>query len=198
MQNIDFSRKIQKPRPSGSTVPEMHTDPVSLKKNNRMYILILVSAIIAFTAGIVAGLQLKSLRAMDENLVRYPDQNSGRASESFSDTSRNDNSIASRDPGSYLIKVGTYTTAESERIAAALSGIQGFSRIAPLPCRNVQETVPGRFLAFRIRISAEQHNVFLGCFSEKEKAQEALRTVKASGIDGVSGAKLFEISDSLR
>jgi hypothetical protein len=84
MQNIDFTARIQRGGPwRGGRIESAEARPVvatpalpiqdDVKRRNRTLAVWVAALILAFTGGLVAGIQLGRLKAMDENVVRYPD-----------------------------------------------------------------------------------------------------------------------------
>lgn len=218
MQNIDFTNRINRGSPfqGGATV---HADPVSsntagngsLKRRNRSTILVLALLILAFTVGMMAGIQLGYLRHVDATLVKNPDPNpdavasadgKNGSSTSFANVSAADVSsphakeaLADHLDGRYLVRVGTFAPRAAELLAGRLNNHPDLAQSRPVRCKNVRESSPGRYLAFRVKLEdgSERQNVFLGCFRSEDAARDALTTAVNSGIPGLSAARLYEI-----
>ncbi len=225
MQNIDFSSRINRPSPfqggpqHGSGLPRheasafavgatVTAEPVSLKRRNRTIVLVLALLILAFTVGMMAGIQLGYLRHVDATLVKNPDPGSGGSATSgggtaFANTSANADvsspnareALRDHMDGRYLVRVGTFAPRAAELLAGRLNNHPDLAQAKPVQCKNVRESSPGRYLAFRVKLGdgSNRQNVFLGCFRSEDAAREALDTAIASGIPGLSAAKLFEI-----
>lgn len=233
MQNIDFTARIQRGGPwRGGRIESAEARPVAasgappiqddVKRRNRTLAVWVAALILAFTAGLVAGIQLGRLKAMDESVVRYPD-GGGRqpvaGARANQGTGTSDGGAASapdeaadgaRSPasgvalsnlgdapssGRFLIKIGSFASDEAERLAARVNALPEFGAAAVQRCRNVRETDTPRKLAFRTAAegSRDVQNVFLGCFSSSGQARDALEKLRSSGVPGVSGARLYEI-----
>lgn len=220
MQNIDFSSRINRNSPFQAThnKPQSATErgpidagPAGIKRRNRNMVLVLALLILAFTVGMMAGIQLGYLRHVDATLVKNPDPGSesqGVAAEtqnggstSFSnvgtDTSSTHAQEGLRDhlDGRYLVRVGTFAPRAAELLAGRLNNHPDLAQAKPVQCKNVRESAPGRYLAFRVKLGdgTERQNVFLGCFRSEDSARETLDAAIASGIPGLSAARLFEI-----
>lgn len=204
MQNIDFSAHMRRTpgRPEPKPTIAAPATPQDLKTRNRAYVWILALLIFAFTAGLVAGLQLGRLRHIEANLVSHPDEErfgdpaetsvgSGTETESTSFA----NTGGDPDEGRFLIKAGTFTPNAAELLARRLNNLPELAQIKPVKCKNIRESEPGRYLAFRVRLNdgSDRQNVFLGCFLSQGRAREALEAATASGLPGFSGARLYEI-----
>lgn len=220
MQNIDFTNRINRGSPraapfmSGATV---HADPVSpgaasgggsLKRRNRSTILVLALLILAFTVGMMAGIQLGYLRHVDATLVKNPDPdpdaNTAKRgdSTSFSNVGSADansphakEALADHLDGRYLVRVGTFAPRAAELLAGRLNNHPDLAQSKPVRCKNVSEVKPERYLAFRVKLEdgSNRQNVFLGCFRSEDAARDALTTAMNSGIPGLSAARLYEI-----
>lgn len=188
-----------------------------VKRSNRAYVIAVAFALIAFTGGILAGMQLAKFRALEDDIVKYPDgagrsaaapapssAAAGTASGSGSMTSlanaapRTDaDSAADANMGRYLIKIGTFEPEDAERLAGQLNAIRELDPVRPLNCKHVTQTVPGRRLAFTYPLSGdgeqEKKNVFVGCFADQEQAGAIRNVIGNSGLPGTSQAKLYEI-----
>ncbi len=234
MQNIDFTARIQRGGPwRGGRSDSADARPVAasaanpiqddVKRRNRTLALWVAALILAFTAGLVAGIQLGRLKTMDESVVRYPDGGAARtaanqsvanraavpgargddvgAADASDRAGRPDNTASFSNAGDvpasgrFLIKVGSFASDEAERLAARVNALPEFGSANPERCRNVRESAAPRKLAFRTAAegSRDVQNVFLGCFSSSGQARDALEKLRSSGVPGVSGARLYEI-----
>ena len=226
MQNIDFSSRINRPSPfatGGRPVPTSVATPVGaaghempapasggdLKRRNRNMVFVIALLILAFTVGLMAGIQLGYLRYVDQSLVKNPDpetatqtaDNSSNSSgesgtSSFANTSpHTEEAIADHIDGRYLVRVGTFAPRAAELLAGRLNNHPDLAQSKPVRCKSVRESSPGRYLAFRVKLDdgSDRQNVFLGCFRSEDAARRALDTAIASGIPGLSAARLFEI-----
>lgn len=205
MQNIDFSRKIRRPETPRLDEHTPRPQGGELRKTNRIWAFAGAACIIAFTLGILAGIQIKSIKTFEDSVASRPDERrsgtqarDSESLESFANRGENDpplNPPAARGTGGFIIKIGTFETQKSERLTSMLNGVPELGQTRPLMCKNVNEAVPDRYLAFRTRVNdtTGRQNVFLGCFADRESARTALRFALASGIEGVSGARIFEI-----
>ena len=194
MQNIDFSRKIQRSSPfekarQPAGTPTVQAQTGELKSRNRSIVLVLALLICTFTGGLMAGIQLGQLRQMDENLVRYPDKAPAEAA-TFSNTSAPQ---ANPTEGRYLIKVGVFPEQSAGLLTTRLNNVPEIARTKPVKCKNVRESVAGRYAAFRVAREGDSQDVFIGCFFSLDKARDILDAARASGIPGISSAKLYEI-----
>lgn len=190
MQNIDFTARIQRGGPwRGGRIENAEARPLAasaaapiqddVKRRNRTLAVWVAALILAFTAGLVAGIQLGRLKAMDESVVRYPDgggrqavaganaganratggPTTGGASASGSESADGGPNPASGVAlsnlgdgpagGRFLIKVGSFAADEAERLAARVNALPEFGAAAVQRCRNVRETDTPRKLAFR-------------------------------------------------
>jgi hypothetical protein len=214
MQNIDFSSRINRPSPfqaahhlpSGGRERTGAAPVTDIKRRNRNLVFVLALLILAFTLGMMAGIQLGYLRHVDENLVTNPDPGPAGAvgdaartaagdSESFSNPGQAAGSEPASQDGRYLVKVGTFAPRAAELLAGRLNNHPDLAQAKPVRCKNVRESTPGRYLAFRVKLNdaTDRQNVFLGCFASEDAAREALDLASASGIPGLSGARLYEI-----
>lgn len=199
MQNVDFSRRIKHSPDAGDTLAQ------PLKLSNRAGVRTLAAVIVAFTLGIVAGVQIMRARGT-ESLVRYPDQpreSAGPADRSTpnpaSEEPRTLANIAdepasrdSRPRGRYLIKVGSFSPESADRLARRLARIDAISEARPALCQGLKEA-NGRGLLFRIEAEQGKENLFLGCFETPARAHEVLEAVKSSDIAQAGSAVVFEI-----
>ncbi|MEQ9366250.1 MAG: hypothetical protein RIF32_18570 [Leptospirales bacterium] len=190
-------------------VPVVEAAPTGLKSRNRNMVLVLALLILAFTVGMMAGIQLGYLRHVDATLVKNPDPGSGGANQGGSTSFANPGAKTGGDvsspeaqeglldhlDGRYLVRVGTFAPRAAELLAGRLNNHPDLAQAKPVQCKNVRESSPGRYLAFRVkaRDGTERQNVFLGCFRSQDAAREALDAAIASGIPGLSAARLFEI-----
>ncbi len=205
MQNIDFSAHMRRTpgRPEPKQATAVPVPAHELRTRNRAYVWILVLLIFAFTAGLVAGLQIGRLRHIEANLVSRPDEerfgNSDESTESAPTSNTESTSFANTggdpDEGRFLIKAGTFAPNAAELLARRLNNLPELAQIKPVKCKNIRESEPGRYLAFRVRLNdgSDRQNVFLGCFLSQGRAREALEAATASGLPGLSGARLYEI-----
>jgi hypothetical protein len=168
-------------------------DPV-LKEAPSRKILPWIGLAVAFTLGLMGGIQYERFRKMEDSVVRRPDQ-AQKAPEVEHETESNENqsfSNVSLD-GRYLIKVGTYSSEKAESTARALNNVPELASIAPVACNRVPETKPGRYPAFRLKADGGKENVFVGCFNSRQEASDALKIVVDSKVKGVSRSQIFEI-----
>jgi hypothetical protein len=210
MQNIDFSSRINRPSPfQAAQAPSDRSrgrasgaPAGDLRSRNRSLVFVLALLIVAFTLGMMAGIQLGYLRQVDENLVtnRDPDRSDESRRESGAGTADFANAGAGAPPpedpeGRYLVRVGTFAPRAAELLAERLNNHPDLTQAKPVRCKNVRESTPGRYLAFRVKLDdgTDRQNVFLGCFLQEDAAREALDRAAASGIPGLSGARLYEI-----
>lgn len=225
MQNIDFSSRLNRSSPFQAVHANPQSRqaggvadvPVDIKRRNRNMVFVLALLILAFTVGMMAGIQLGYLRHVDETLVKHPDPDSTDvagessaeqgATTSFSNTgadSASQNALegtadqegnAGRVEGRYLVRIGTFAPRAAELLAGRLNNHPDLAQAKPVRCKNVRESAPGRYLAFRVKLGddTDRQNVFLGCFRSEDAAREALDAAIASGIPGLSAARLFEI-----
>jgi len=194
MQNVDFSRRI-KHSPESS---ELQAQP--MKMSERAGVRTLAIAIITFTLGIVAGVQITRVRGT-EALVRYPDQPREAARSESPDSLAN---IANDEPpvrvtppeshsrGRYLIKVGSFSPDAADRLARRLGRIGAVSETQPVLCQGLKED-NNRSLLFRIEADQGKENLFLGCFETPARAHEVLEALKASDVTQAGAAVVFEI-----
>jgi hypothetical protein len=198
MQNVDFSRRIK----HSADVAESAAQP--LKLSDRAGVRTLAIAIVAFTIGIVAGVQLMRARGT-ESLVRYPDQPRESTSANRSGDSppaEEPRSLANiadepgprenRARGRYLIKIGSFSPDSADRLAKRLARIEAISDTRPVLCQGLKEE-SGRGLLFRIEAEQGKENLFLGCFETPARAHEVLEAVKSSDVAQASSAVVFEI-----
>ncbi|MCR9142443.1 MAG: hypothetical protein NXI24_09345 [bacterium] len=189
--------------------PTVEAAPTGLKRRNRSLVLVLSLLILAFTVGMMAGIQLGYLRHVDATLVKNPDPGSESevakrdGTTSFANTGT-ESSISSPEAreglrdhmdGRYLVRVGSFAPRAAELLAGRLNNHPDLAQQKPVQCKNVRESRPDRYLAFRVKLGdgSDRQNVFLGCFRSQDAAREALDKAIASGIPGLSAARLFEI-----
>lgn len=204
MQNIDFSRKIRRE-------PLVESEGSTSGIKNRAVVTTFALCILAFTVGIAAGVQIMRVRGTD-SLVRFPDKASAHSESRSSEKSADPEEPASdrsarvgtepseepakmsdSSPSRYLIKVGTFPSADADRIARRIAKVPELKSIPPAPCKGLKEQSE-RGLAFRIAVKGQdRENLFLGCFADPGAAHEALGQLKASGISQASSAIVFEI-----
>lgn len=192
MQNIDFSKKVKKTTPSAASTGE-NKFPSDLKRKNRFYILGLSLIIIAFTAGLATGIQLSNMRGLEENLVKYPDEQNPQLRNGSADTGTTLANPPKESIGGYLVKVGVYSIKQAEQITKDINNIPELAQIKPKRCKNVEENIPNRYLAFRSPASENRQSVFVGCFDHVEQARKALQAVLSSQLDGSSRSILYQI-----
>lgn len=219
MQNVDFSPRLRRggaQRTAPAEAPFERPAP-DLRQRNRNAVLFTAGAILIFTLGLVAGIQIGRLKRMDESVVRYPDDRRPATARTAAAAPRETetrtaataperqtteaetpatNSFANRSTAApYIIKLGSFRTEEARRLAARLNAIAGLEDIPTARCRGVSEAAPSRGAAFRVRAEgvAELENVFAGCFASADRAQEALQKIQRSGLPGASRARLYEI-----
>lgn len=204
MQNIDFSNRVRRGAlrmpDEVVAVASVDTAPASdLKRRNRYFVLVLALLIFAFTIGLMAGIPLGKMQAMDSSVVRELDQPPAGQSDPARVVSQGGATGFSNtaETGRYLIKVGTFRPDDAIRMAAMLNNMPRFETIERHRCRNFNEAVPDRYPAFRVATSdgTERENVLLGCFLDREAGQRSLQVLLSSGIPGVSGSRLQEIVD---
>ncbi len=200
MQNIDFSRKIRRE-------PVLEAERPDLGKKNRTVVTTLVLCILAFTLGLMAGVQLMRVRGTD-SLVKNPDRPARTAEPEESpsnpssakpsrvgveDPDPSAERMADTAPAKYLIKVGTFSSADADRLARKIGKVAELKDVVPAPCKGLKEQ-SDRGLTFRIAVKGEpRENVFLGCFADPGKAHEALSHLKGAGIPQAASAVVFEI-----
>ena len=83
MQNTDFSRRMRAPvgptRNATQPFREEQAVPLAVDGNrNRLMSLGVVIALVFFTLGVVAGLQLNRFKHIEQTLVKYPDSEPGK------------------------------------------------------------------------------------------------------------------------
>lgn len=172
-----------------------------MKLSERAGVRTLAIAIITFTLGIVAGVQITRVRGT-ESLVKYPDQPREAARSEAPESLAN---IAGEDPpaaqtprtetrarGRYLIKVGSFAPDAADRLARRIGRIETVSETQPVLCHGLKED-NGRGLLFRIEAEQGKENLFLGCFETPARAHEVLEALKASDVSQALGAVVFEI-----
>jgi hypothetical protein len=71
-----------------------------LKRKNRFLVFLVSTAMITFTLGILAGLQLNRVRHIEENLIRYPDEKRPDFNQAAAGSNRTENRISSINNGS--------------------------------------------------------------------------------------------------
>lgn len=206
MQNIDYSPRLRRSSsynqmPEQTVVSEEAT-PTAPKLKTRTFSLIFVLMSMAFTAGIFAGFQLGRVKHIEESLVKYPDEKreiyKGRKvqadqAESLANIGASVNGEESR-KGAFVIKVGEFDPDRADRIATSLNNTPSIAEIKPFLCKEIKETEPDRYLAFRTAVrSSEKQNVLVGCFLTQSEAMRALALVRESEVIGVSEARIFEI-----
>lgn len=201
MQNVDFSKRIRRETDPVEAGPTLHT-------KNRTYTFILAACLLAFTAGVMAGVQIMRVRGSD-NIVRYPDSAPGEprrvgtgsddstretAHETASSNSEPEkHTFSETAPSRYLVKIGTYTPEDADKLSRRIAKIPELRDMSPLPCQGLKEN-PDRGLSFRITVpgSEKRDNLFLGCFRDPAQAHQALAALKRSGV-AQSSTVLFEI-----
>ncbi|MCE9600350.1 MAG: hypothetical protein K8S54_20500 [Spirochaetia bacterium] len=194
MQNVDFSKRIRRDSEQVDA-PTIHT-------KNRTYTFVLAACILAFTAGLMAGVQIMRVRGSD-NIVRFPDNAPGEPRRvgteepardvSSTETEKQHTSFADTAPSRYLVKVGTFTPEEADKLSRRIAKIPELRDMSPLPCEGLKEN-PDRGLSFRITVpgSQKRDNLFLGCFRDPAQAHEAIAALKRSAV-APGSAVLFEI-----
>lgn len=194
MQNVDFSKRIRRDSQEVEVGPTNHS-------KNRTYTFVLAACILAFTAGLMAGVQIMRVRGSD-NIVRFPDSAPGEprrvgTEEPARDTASNEpekhTSFSDTAPSRYLVKIGTYTPDEADKLSRRIAKIPELRDMPPMPCEGLKEN-PDRGLSFRITVpgSEKRDNLFLGCFRDPAQAHEALAALKKAGV-AQSSTVLFEI-----
>lgn len=185
------------------------TGTADMKRSNRVYVIALALALMAFTGGILAGMKLAEIRNLESSIVKYPDGARGPAASAPAASAPSNPSggnsetvsLANTAPsanmlGKYLIKIGTFSPEESETLVLRLNSIRELDPVRPLNCKHVKQTVGGRKLAFSIPLKegeVERKNVFVGCFDDQAQAGSVVNIVTSSGLPGTSNAKLYEI-----
>lgn len=201
-EDVRYDRNFS---PAGST---------EIKRSNQVYVVAVALALVAFTAGILAGMQLAGFRNLEKEIVKYPDGAAHAAPagpvSDFAPTSAAPGttgpetglSLANAAPvpgneglGKYLIKIGTFAPEDAERLVLQLNNIRELDPVLPLNCKHVKLTVPRRKLAFTIPLNEEtpKKNVFVGCFADQRQAGSVANILTSSGLPGTSQAKLYEI-----
>ncbi len=200
-EDVRYDRNFS---PAGST---------EIKRSNQVYVVALALALVAFTAGILAGMQLAGFRNLEKEIVKYPDGAAHAASPGPASapgptpatlpgapesgvTLANTAPLAGVDGlGKYLIKIGTFAPEDAERLVLQLNNIRELDPVLPLNCKHVKLTVPRRKLAFTIPLNEEtpKKNVFVGCFADQRQAGSVANILTSSGLPGTSQAKLYEI-----
>ena len=185
------------------------TGTADMKRSNRVYVIALALALMAFTGGILAGMKLAEIRNLESSIVKYPDGARGPAASAPAASAPSNPSggnsetvsLANTAPsanmlGKYLIKIGTFSPEESETLVLRLNSIRELDPVRPLNCKHVKQTVGGRKLAFSIPLKegeVERKNGFVGCFDDQAQAGSVVNIVTSSGLPGTSNAKLYEI-----
>ncbi len=199
-EDVRYDRNFS---PAGST---------EIKRSNQVYVVALALALVAFTAGILAGMQLAGFRNLEKEIVKYPDGAAHATSPETASapvpapsvagppeagvTLANAGPLAGADGlGKYLIKIGTFAPEDAERLVLQLNNIRELDPVLPLNCKHVKLTVPRRKLAFTIPLNEEtpKKNVFVGCFGDQRQAGSVANILTSSGLPGTSQAKLYEI-----
>lgn len=194
MQNLDFSNRIHT-RPV--VAEEVEAIPEKSMKRSFSGITLFISiAAITYSLGIITGIQLNQFSKIEDGIVKYPDGKKSSVKErestqSFSNISEDSKSISV--DGTFLIKVGTFTESDAEKLTESLNQKHDLNRIKPVPCRGVKESVPERGIAFRTQAKSSGQNIFLGCFSELKQAENAANLLKSLKIPGTGGARIFEL-----
>jgi len=140
-----------------------------------------------------------------DNIVKYPDAPAGEphrvglgVDEEGRDDPRADNkpsrnTFANSAPSRFLIKIGTFSREDADRLSRRIAKVPELKEIAPMPCQGLRED-GDRSLSFRIAIKGQtKENLFLGCFRDAAQAHEALGALKNSSLSGANGAVIFEI-----
>lgn len=197
MQNVDYSRRIRKPGGWGPEEgePVLTTDS-GVKAKNRLYATALALVMVAFAAGLFLGVQLAKVKNIEESIVKNPDKplkdtsdsTSGRGDSSFADNGETGE-------GRFLIKVGAFGAAQAEKVTSRLNSIPEVAQTKPLACRDIHESVPDRYMAFRTKVNdnTNRQNVIVGCFSSETKARQLLTMLASSSIPEAAAARVYEI-----
>lgn len=119
-----------------------------------------------------------------------PATGSDRFEEKKASSDEHRDSVAAK--GRYIIKIGTFSAGDADRITSKLNNVSEIAQTTPAMCEGIQESVPDRYLAFRSRAGSSE-SVFIGCFREEWKAREILELLKEKRLSGTGGARLFEI-----
>ncbi len=187
-----------------------------LKKKNRMFVLLAGTAMLMFTLGIFAGIQLNRVRHIEENLIKYPDEEkqvfksgskssgksgvdtaaSQQSQTHFSNIGSSANpSFPSGEEGSFIIKIGVFDSDKAESVTSRLNNLTEVAQTEPHKCRKINESVPDRYLSFRTlaRNTSGKHNVMVGCFVDLESARDVLNVILDSRISGTAGARIYQI-----
>lgn len=194
MQNVDFSRMIRQ-RPA-ERVDDNNFNPAIQQRrtSNRAYVTAFILALLAFALGVLAGLRLGD--RLDKNMVVYPDKSAQKFANKPEEVNENTAPAASASgAGKYLIKLGTFTPGEADKLTEQLNGLSSLDGLKVDDCRQVElKRRPGE-LAFTIplKTGVPRSNVFLGCFSSRDLAVGTVEIVTSSGLPGTSQAKLYEI-----
>lgn len=190
MQNVDFSRQVKKTAPMPGTRE-------SGEHANRCYFFALVVSLLFFSGGVYAGLQLHRIQHIEENLVRYPDQEqkTESSSEHGSSSFSNIASGSQDEEGKYIIYAGAHDGRKAARLAGELNGLPGLQRVQALPCKNMDEDPSERPTVFRTASSKgdELQDVYAGCFSGKDEGNRILEEIRRSSVPGAAEARLFMI-----
>lgn len=211
MQNIDYSRKVRSsgPQPGwsrvetgpggagASGVPEQ----MGVRAKNRFFSVVAGVGMLMFTLGVIGGFQLNRLKHIEQNLVRYPDENRKEMVQQSRQITK-ESRFANTDPGAmdrsavgrYIIHLGVFDQDQAEKLTSSLNNIPELAGRKPDLCKDFNETVPNRYLSFRSSAGKKtRQNVYVGCFSEAEEASRYLDIVKRSNLSGTAASRLYHI-----
>ncbi len=200
MQNVDYSRRIRRPAHEPNDTSSggglLAGGPDSSRAKSRLYALAVGLSLLTFAGGIVLGLQLGRVRSMESGILKNPDrpkseQKTPGDGPTFSDPGQS----TEHGPARFLVRVGSFPGVQAEKLANRLNNIPELAGLKPEACSDVKESVPGRYAAFRTRVSdaSGRQNVLVGCFTSEDKARDALGIILSSNIPESTSSRIFEI-----
>ena len=200
MQNLDFSHRIQKSYipEEVSAAPAVHSSGKNSEKSG-IPVLTIIAAV-TFTLGVMTGFKISDFTNIEKNLIKYPESKkkvepAQASTQNEISTFANPSSDAAEAslPGKFLIKIGTFQEQTADSLTTSLNNNSRLVQIKPAQCSGVDESIPDRYIAFRTMAGSSGQNVFLGCFQKKWQAQNALKLVRETKINGTGGAQIYEI-----
>ncbi len=177
----------------------------------------LIISSLCFSGGIIAGIGVQKSRQIEGELQFKIDRKSdpspssrkaiGFASkrnsrynasqDSFGKDEQNILSLKNPSPapkGSYLIKVGTYTLSNAQKVIDSLSLVEELKNEKVQECAHIQRNSLLTHISFMVAVpnSQDKTNVFIGCYQDADSAKKVLSLLLLASIPQTSLSRIYQ------
>ena len=221
MQDIDFSRRTFPHRiPISAEQSTVSDSSESKKAPGSFFTPLLVTALLTFSLGLIAGIFLAKAQNIEKNIISRPDETYFRNESSRSRSADKSRIRSSEYPKNrarsssftnvpvpvpkeapFLIKIGVYPSGKAQNLVRRLNLSEKFTQQEGqvFKCKNIKRVTPfsARQFSFAVPVPGmpQQENVLLGCFMNKSSAMTFLAKVLNTSIPETQAAQLFQIAE---